>query len=631
MSTDGLLNERATQALRMMERDTAFHDLKHERILAQQEAYEGILKRDKPPAEWESQLHPPLINHSIETAMTMLLDSDVKFKIKPLPQEYKGSSWQEAVRGAEANEVLFRRQMGTSGDRFNEFLRPFVLQAAINRVSIAKTHWRNETREVKYLATKATLPFLGPLSPVRMKESTKVTTLFDGPVTETVDLRDFYWNESAVSLDVARYTAHAVWMSAGDLRQRAKDGIYSQAAVDMLVESETESGNKSQNADGNDIEMERERRGRKNGLWEVLEVWDRDTHMLHVIGGRKVLLLQQDWPFWHQLFPFVAMSLAPFPFSINGLSLVEKLAPLQEAYWDLLNQTRDNTRLINNAIILLAADYDDPDSFEWAPGAINTVDRPDQVKMWQPEYQMAQVAAPLMEQLKGDLQNLAMGQPLSIPMSGRVTATEIATLSQIAQNAAQKMKDQVTYALQRVGYQRMRLNQQFIRDTQHFIKRGPDGNPVPYSIPPHVFQGDYDYEMTPSPDSAIRAERRAEAQSLMTLATQAAPVMAMMGAPLNGKAFMDKVLEAFDVDDPETFYSAQPQNPPQLPGGGGSPPGGQPDGAGPGGQPVGVTGPNSINPAVSPSGQNSLAPGIAMARALASQGGLKNTQLTGAQ
>lgn len=631
MSTDGLLNERATEALEILERDTAFHDQKNTRILHQQEAYEGILKREKPAAEWESQLHPPLINHSIETALTMLLDSTQEFEITPQPREYKGSTWQEAVRAAEANEALFRRQMGITGDRFNEFERPFVLQAAINRVSVAKTHWVTEEREVKYLDLKSTLPVLGPLSPKRMKESSKVTTIFDGPVTEVVDLRDFYWPEAAVSLDVARYCAHAVWMTPGDLKQRAKDGIYSQSAVDMLV-GESEMGGQ-QYPDGNEIEIERERRGRKNGLYEVLEIWDRETRTLHVLGGRRVLLLQQDWPFWHQQFPFVAMSLAPFPFSIQGLSLVEKIAPLQEGYWDLLNQTFDNNRLINNAIIIMASDYDDPDSFEYAPGAVNTADRPDQVKMWAPEFQLAQVAMPLMEALKSDLQNLAMGQPLSIPLSGRVTATEIATLSQIAQNAAQKMKDQIVYANQRIGYQRMRLNQQFIRKTQHFIKRGPDGDPVPYSVPAHAFQGDFDFEMKPSPDSSIRAERRSEAQSLMTLAVQAGPTLAMMGCPLNGKAFMDKVLDAFGVDDPEEFYSSNPQQPPQLPGGGGPAPGAAaPEpGAGPGGEKIGVTGANSINPAVSPSGQGSLAPGVMIARALASQGGIQNTQVGGAK
>jgi hypothetical protein len=457
---------------------------------------------------------------------------------------------------------------------------------------------------------------------VRMKESKKVTTLFDGPVTEAVDLRDFYWNEAAVSLDAARYCAHAVWMSGGDLKKRAKDGIYSQAAVDMLL-AESESGDKSQHPDGNEIEMEREKRGRKNGLWEVLEIYDRDTRRLHVIGGRRTLLLQQDWPFWHQQFPFVSMSLAPFPFSIQGLSLVEKLAPLQDAYWDLLNQTFDNNRLINNAIIIMASDYDNPDAFEFAPGAVNTADRPDQVVMWQPNFQLASIAQPLMDKLQGDIQNLAMGQPLSIPLSGRVTATEIATLSQIAQTAAQKMKDQVTYALERVGYQRMRLNQQFVRDTQHFIKQGPDGNPVPYAIPPHVFQGDYDYELKPSPDSAIRAEKRSEAQSLMTLAVQAAPVMAMMGAPLNGKAFMDKVLDAFDVDDPEEFYSAKPQAPPQPPGSGGAP------GEAPEGPPQGVTGPAATAPATSPSNAASLAGGVAMARSMSARGGLMGNQTGG--
>jgi hypothetical protein len=615
--SDGLLNESAESALRMVERDSAFHDTKNRRILQQQRAYEGILERQKPAAEWQSQLHPPLINHAVETAMTMLVDDDIQFEVKPLPQEYKGTTWQDAVQGAKANEVLLRRQAGQSGDRLNEFLRPFVLTAAINRVAIAKTRWDTVERDVKFLDTQKILPFLGPLSPTRMTESKKKTTLFNGPRTEVVDLRDFYWPEAAVSLDVARYCAHAVWMTAGELRQKAKDGIYNQAAVDALVAPNDNAGsNKNQQPDGNEIEMDREKRGRKNGLYEALEIWDRDTDTLNVIGGRRTLLYQDDWPYWHQQFPFVSMSLAPFPFSIQGLSLVEKLAPLQDAYWDLLNQTFDNNRLINNAIIIMASDYDDPDAFEYAPGAVNTADRPDQVQMWSPNVQLAQVAAPLMAQLQGDLQNLAMGQPLSIPLSGRVTATEIATLSQIAQNAAKKMKDQVTYAQQRIGYQRMRLNQQFIRDTQHFIKQGPDGNPIPLSIDPHVFQGDYDFELKPSPDSDVRAERRAEAQSLMTLAIQAGPVLSQMGAPLNGKAFMDKVLDAFGVDDTDEFYSQQPQ-----PTGAPPAPGVQEGGQGPGGAPQGVTGPQATSPATSPSHTASLAGGVAMARSMASRGG----------
>jgi hypothetical protein len=456
------------------------------------------------------------------------------------------------------------------------------------------------------------------LSPIRLKEVTKKETFFDGPVTEVVDLRDFYWHQAAISLDTSRWCAHGIWMSLSDIQKLADQGYYKQDAVDRLREAE------GSQVELNDIEMEREKRGRRHGMIEVLEVWDRDTMMLHTLGARRVLLSQGEWPFWHQEFPFVAMSLAPFPFSIQGLSLVEKLADMQQAFWDLLNQTRDNTRLINNAIVLMASDYDDVDSFEYAPGAVNTVDRPDQVVMWSPKIDLATAAMPLMDKLQTDIGNLAMGQPLTIPLSGRVTATEIATLSQIAQNAASKMKAQVTFAYSRIGHQRMRLNQQFIRTAMYVDTVGEDAESKMLEILPQILQGDTRFDLTPGKDSANRAEKRAEAQALFTMASQTQPVMVSVGTPWNMRAFGDKVLEAFDVQNKDSFYSQKPS--PAMPGapspgGAGGP--GEP-GAGPGGQKVGVTSEHATAAATSPSNQASLAPGVFAARALASQGGVQN-------
>lgn len=619
MSADGLLNEAAEKALAKLERSHAYHDEKNRRIRKQQDAYEGILNPLSEAAQWESQLHPPILNHTLETALTMLVDNDVDFKIDPLPRNYKAGEYQDALDGAKAHEMLFKRQM--EANRFNEFLRPFVLTAAINRVAIAKTHWREDKRRVRSLQPKKLAPMFGPLSPVRMREIDSTKTVFDGWVTEVVDLRDFYWDQAAVSLDAARWCAHAVWMSASDIQALAQQGTYDQVAADLLSQDQADRQSTPQ---GNEIELEREKRGRKDGLIEVLEVWDRDTMTLHVLGARRVLLLQGDWPFWHQEYPFVSMSLAPFPFSIQGLSLVEKLSDMQSAYWSLLNQTVDNTKLLNNAIILMAADYDDPDSFEYAPGAVNIVDNPQQVTLWTPPTNIAQIAMPLMQTLQTDMSNLAMGQPLSIPVSGRVTATEIATLSQIAQNAASKMKDQITYALKRIGNQGMRLNQQFVRETTYFSRLGLDRQPVIDEIAPHSYQGDFEFTMKPDTESNIRAEQRSEAQQLVTVMTQVAPVAAAMGAPLNPKPFIDRWLKSYGVDDPTEFYSAKSQMPP---GGAQSDPNaspGQSEGAGPGGAPVGVTGANSINPAVSPSAQASLAPGVFAARAMASQGGAQN-------
>lgn len=621
--SDGLLSEAAEFALRKLERSQEFHDTKLKRIKEQQLAYEGLASPYADSMQWESQLRPPILNHSIETAMTMLVDDEIDFDVKPAPRHYEADEWKAALAGAEAHEDLLKQQM--IEDYFDEFLRPFILTAAINRVAVAKTGWRKETFSTKSLAPKKLAPLFGPLSPVRLREQKTEHVIFDGPETTLVDLRDFYWQEAAISLDNSDWCAHAHWMTMDQIRRRAERAGWNQEALKELIGAYGIDGNgdRQLSDDASDIERLREERGRKNGRIEVLELWDRSTRTLYVIGARRTLLAQVDWPYWHGDYPFVAMSLAPFPFSIQGLSLVEKLAPMQDAYWNFLNQSVDNMRLVNNAVILMASDYDNAEDFEWAPGAVNIVDNPQQVQVMRPDANIAQIAQPIMAQLQSDMQNLAMGQPLSIPMSGRVTATEIATLSQIAQNAASKMKDQVTYALRRIGRQRMRLNQQYIRRPTYFHSKGADGALNVKEVTPDVYQGEFQFVINPSAESQVRAERRSEKQALLTMAIQAAPVFAQVGVPLNMRAFMDEYLKANDVENTDMFYSAKPQAPAQAQGTGSPvPPVGE--GAGPGGQKVGMTGPNSIAPEVSPSNQASISPGMMLQRALALQGGAQN-------
>jgi hypothetical protein len=86
----------------------------------------------------------------------MLLDDDVKFKVSPMPRLYEGNEWDIAIHGAEAFEKLIRQQLIAA--HFNEFQRPFILQAAIRRFSVAKVHWREETARVKELAGQAAAP-----------------------------------------------------------------------------------------------------------------------------------------------------------------------------------------------------------------------------------------------------------------------------------------------------------------------------------------------------------------------------------------------------------------------------------------------------------------------------------------
>lgn len=610
----GVLTDKAEAALRKVEKSSQFHDALVNRMRVQTDAYEGVLRASSDAAQWQSQLHPPILNHIVEVSIAPLLEDALAYKITPKPRFFDPGEYERMKQGARAHEILFRQQL--AADRFNEFQRPFVLQAALYRMSVAKTYWRNDVRTMKRLEAVPVIP--GIPYPVRLKEVSRQESCFDGPVTETVDLRDFYWHEAAVSLDKARWCAHAIWMSIDDIKRFARRGVYDEAAVSEIDMPSDPADERS------DVERDREQRGRKKDMVEVLEIWDRETGMVTTIAARRVQLAQKEWPFWHGEYPFVTTSLAPFPFSLQGLSLVEKLKDLQDAYWDLLNQTADNTRLINNAIVNVASDMDDPDSYEYAPGAVNVVERADQVTMWTPNVSLATVAMPLMQQYQQHMQNLAAAQPFTSTSeartSGANTATEAALVTNMAQQSTSKMKAQLYYAYQRIGQQRMRLNQQFIREPVYVEQIGLNQQSEILEILPTLLQGDYLFDITPMTESLMRSERRAEAQALYQIAVQSAPVMAAVQQPWNMKAFGDKLLDSFDIQDKEQFYSSQPQQQLQggAPGQGGEQPAVGQEGPG------GVTAPQSIDPAVSPSNQASLAPSVFMQRAGAMGGGIAN-------
>jgi hypothetical protein len=79
---------------------------------------------------------------------------------------------------------------------------------------------------------------------------------------------------------------------------------------------------------------------------------------------------------------------------------------------------------------------------------------------------------------------------------------------------------------------------------------------------------------------------------------------------LNAKRFLEDWLLAYDIEATDAYISATPAQPPG--------PGGQPGAEG--GAPAGVTGENSINPAVSPSSNLSVSPETLLQRAQASAG-----------
>jgi hypothetical protein len=611
---DGL-SEEATKALAEVEKSTAFHDDFVRKAEERWDSFEGRLRASSDAAQWQSQLHPPYINHIVETTVAGLLEDRLQFRVKPKPRFWNPGEYQSAQQGAKAHEILFRCQL--AADRFNEFQRPFVLSAAVTRLGVAKTFWKKDVRPVKKLITVNAVPedlraFVPPI-PV-LQEVERKEALFNGPVTEAVDPRDFYWHEAAVSLDKARWVAHAVWMSLDDLKKLQKDGVYDN--VDVLEKP-------SEGMD-DEVERRREERGRKKDMIEVLEIWNRETGRVVTLGGRKTVLRARDWPFWHQQYPFVVTSLQPFPFSLQGMSIVEKLAHLQEAVWDIQNKQHDNLALATNQIHAVSVDLiDDIDALVFEPGAMWPVsgDAQNAVQAIVPDTTAITIAMPAMSGLTTTMQNLAGGQPFTTTSEARGmganTATEAALVTNLGQRAVASMKAQIFYAYGRIGEQRMKLNQQFIREPVYVEQIGLDGQEEQQEILPYLLQGDYLFDTTPMSESLMRQEKRAENQGMFQVMIESQAVAAASGSPWNIKAGQERLLESYDIEDKEQFFSSTPPaGVAPAASGGGAP--SAPEGPG------GVTAPQSIDPAVSPSNQSSIAPSVHLQRAGAMGGGVVN-------
>jgi hypothetical protein len=225
------------------------------------------MNRMSDAAMWQSQLHPPYLNHIVETHVASLVDEKLSFRVTPKPKRYDPQEWEVANAGAEAHEDLHRQQMRR--DRFHEQQRPLTLIAAVNGWSVAKTFWRNEVAPKRRMEVQNGAPeeIAHLVSIPKLVEVSSVETLFDGPVTEAVDSRDFYWEEAAPHLDKAAWVAHAVWLTLEDIQALGKRGIYDQAEVAKLQRP-------TDPATSSDIEKAREKRSRQKGRIEVLEIWD---------------------------------------------------------------------------------------------------------------------------------------------------------------------------------------------------------------------------------------------------------------------------------------------------------------------------------------------------------------------
>lgn len=634
-------NEEAfKKAMKFYEDSRGAHEEFVEKVEQRYKTYRGVLDIASDAAQWVSKAHPPYIMHIVETSLASMIEDKLRFRVRPRPSMAALVDPEAGDRlrdGAKAHQILFDWQ--TRQDKFTEKQRPFILQNSIAGLSVVKNYWvkREERRrqlvvEQEPLLGPNGVPLLGmdgqPITVPKMVQKTGTEVVYDGPTTEVRDVRDFIWTPNATSLSTCPKVLDRVWKTPDELWRGFREGGpfgpsrggWSEDDCRDILSTSEDAANETLPHRENDLFNI----DRSKGLVEVMEVWDREAKTVTVVANRSVLLAHREsFPFFHEDFPFIVASTQPDLFRIPGISQVEKIAHIQTLLWDIQNQSLDNLRLINNAIFWFRPDVEDPDAYDFYPGARWPVEDPQQINSWSPNPIPAEVSLGREALLKGDMQNLAGGFPFSSGADSQFvdqkTATGASLVSNIAQRGLDLQKQQLYAAWEAIGNQRLVLNQQFIREPQVAPVLGIDSQEQLEVIWPELLAGDFEFQLEAVPDAAMKQEEQASAQALLQIVLAAFPVVtaaAQAGAatPLNLDEFIKDTLSAFGKEDPDRYFASKTPAalPPQGGGGMGMAPPGSPQQ-----NPVGVTAANPNNPAVSPSSEGTLSPIAHLQQAMA--------------
>lgn len=558
--------------------DEKHHSIWSEKVDRWYRAWRGVAERDSQSAQWNSQLFPPYVLQVIETLSAGTQDPNPRWRVKPRPRAEDMNAVEYLAEASE--EVGYLLSAQREEDKFSTKQAIHRKQGLVAGLSVWKPFWDHGRDDV---------------------------------CVDVVDVRDWIWHESSVSVSKAKRITHRVWETFDDLKALEKKGLYKN--VDELKESKSFS------------ELLASREGdlfnadRTKDRIEVLEHWYDGGRRVATVANRKVLLADRENPFAHKMYPFIACSPIPDFFRIPGVSVVELVEALQEMLWSLQGRRHESLELVGNAIVMIRDDVLDPSRFIFAPGEQWLVPDEKAVQIWQPDVRSAQITLDAEALIKADIQNIPGASPALLGQANATeqTATEISLLTNLAMRRLAAQKFQFTLADIQVAEHWLELNSQFLDKERYVAYVGPDGEEGWSLIQPEMLKHPWRIVVDQMDESLVRQERRAEEQAKLQVALSAVPVMAAIGQPLNVQAFVEDFLDAFGVEDKQKYFSQNPQ-PAAIQQGGA---GGQPPVGPPAPDPGGVTSPEASDIG-SPSNAVSQSPLAAMQRMLSASGGAVN-------
>ncbi|MEM3050404.1 MAG: hypothetical protein QXT42_06770 [Thermoplasmata archaeon] len=497
----------------------------------------------------------------LDTALVNMVVDVPRAKVRPRRPEFAESAkaFQKVI------DYFIER------DRIDEKMALVTQSALVFGLSIVKTHWLVEEKEVVVQGER------------------RRSVVYDGPSVEPWDVYEAWWDPNARSVDDAGYFALRSWLSARQLIADACsvpeehdvtqcDGIYHN--VGKLLEMGPYGSTKRQRAQ--DRYLKRQPRAREN-LYCVVEYWLDDG--LIVLGNDQVVLRHSPNPYWHGQKPIACASTRPDLAEIQGIPETELVDHIQEVLWANHNLRFQNLLLtVERMFTYRETSPFDPRSVRIGPRAFIPVTdhddiQPVPVQPLPPEaYREEQELLQRMQLVTGITPFVSGAAPLP-GISDQTTATGVSILSDVASRLIRFKAEQVNRRIwKRVFEQWGNLIQQFL-DRQLWVRVvGEDGNETFQAIGPEEVAGDYDFVLEPT--TAIVSKQQ-DRQEIIALLNVLAP-FAQAGI-INPSELVMRIARAFDIDDPSKLVQQPPGQPsaaaPQV-----SPSGPQPESAPPGAQ-----------------------------------------------
>src|SRR4030095_8167711 len=430
-----------------------FHRTWTDKVEKRYRAYRGIAEqrntREKRQG-WRSNLTTPYLLQVAEGMLATMQDPKPRWDVTPKAQPGEAV---EAITGRMHSSQIASKALQWAMYEYHFGLkqRPFMQQDLIVGATLAKVVWAYETKDANRLVPMQfeVQDGWGQIIEryIGTEEVERNEVIRDAPSMIVRDMRDFFWPEGAKDIPSAAWVIDRSWETYETLEAKQEAGIYEN--VELLKEAR----NNQDQDDLTDREQVLWGQQRNKDLIEVLEYWE-NGHVI-TVGGRAAVLASKFDPLRIKNKPFVMCSAMPDAFQFVGMSVIESLAQIQEYLWTLQNQRIDALRLLTNVITTIRSDVDDPDAFEWYPGAQWIVEDPGQVGQLQIDATAAQITLEAAGLLKGYLHNMLGGLPMAGGVnSGSIdqkTATGMSIITSIAQKLIQSRKQHYSWAYSTVG------------------------------------------------------------------------------------------------------------------------------------------------------------------------------------